>query len=114
MPVAPVRKESIPEESIGSLRSCLVEGDSIQESRARRSKRRALLLSIAVQMLILAALVLFPLFSKGENIASRVFVPTCRIHREELPIRQRTTTQPSRGRPNTCRFCAPPSIPTKS
>ncbi|MGB2634377.1 MAG: energy transducer TonB [Candidatus Acidiferrum sp.] len=111
MPVAPVRKESIPEESIGSLRSCLVEGDSIQESRARRSKQRALLLSIAVQVLILAALVLFPLFSKGENIASRVFVPTVPYSPGRTPDRQRATTQPSRGRPEPCRFCPPPSIP---
>ena len=108
MSVAPVCKESI-----GSLRSCLVEGDSIQESRARRSKQRALLLSISVQMLLLAALVLFPLFSKGENIASRVFVPTVPYSPARAPDRQRTIAQPRRGRTEPCRFCPPRSIPNR-
>lgn len=110
MPTAPVPGASIPDESIGSLRSCLVEGDSFQESRARHSKQRAILLSIAVQIAILVALVLFPLFSKGENIASRVFVPTVPYSPGRAPDRQRTTPLPPRGRPNICRFCAPPTI----
>ncbi len=113
MPVSPVCKESVPEEAIGCLRSCLVEGDAIQESRARRSKRRALLLSIAVEMLILAALVLFPLFSKGENIASRIFVPTVPYSPGRAPDRGRNTTEARPARPDTCRFCAPPSVPNR-
>jgi periplasmic protein TonB len=118
MPVAPVRgesvrKQSVHEESIGSLGSCLVEGDSLQESRARRSRQRALLISIAVQVVILAALILFPLFSKGENIATRVFVPTVPYSPGRAPERQRGTSQPSRGRPEPCRFCPPPTIPNQ-
>jgi periplasmic protein TonB len=111
MPVAPVGNKSVSEESIGSLRSCLVEGDSFQDLRARRCKQRALLLSIAVQMLILAALVLIPLFSKGENIAGHVFVPTVPYSHGRAPDRQRNTARPPRGRHDTCRFCAPPAIP---
>ncbi len=110
MPVAPVPQL---EESIGSLRSCLVEGDLFQERRALRSKQRAVLLSIVVQMVILTALVLFPLFSKGENIASRVFVPTVPYSPGRAPDHQRNTTQPRPGRGDTCRFCAPPSVPNR-
>lgn len=101
----------IPEESIGSLRSCLVEGDSLQERRARRSKQRAVFISIVVQLLILAALVLFPLFSKGENIASRVLVPTVPFSPGHPHSSGRPATQPPRGNPNQCRFCAPHDIP---
>ena len=50
----------------GSLNSCLVEGDPEQERRARRGKLRAVLFSIVAQVLSLAALVVFPLLSKGE------------------------------------------------
>jgi len=52
----------------GSLNSCLVEGDPEQERRARRGKLRAVLFSIVAQVLSLAALVVFPLLSKGERI----------------------------------------------
>jgi periplasmic protein TonB len=101
----------VPEDAIGSLRSCLVEGDPLQEKRARRSKQRALFLSIVVQLLVLAALVVFPLFGKVENIANRVLIPTVPFS----PARPHTS-----GRPATphhgdtrqvCRFCAPPNIP---
>ena len=95
------------------LRSCLVEGDSAQEARGRRNKHRALLISIAFQILVVAALVLFPLFTKGENIANRaIALPTIpyspgRIHREH----SQKPVDPSRGKPAPCRFCPPQSIP---
>jgi len=106
MPAGPV-----PENSIGSLRSCLVEGDSLQERRARRSKQRAVFISVVVQLLILAALVVFPLFSKGENIASRVFVPTVPFSPGRPHTSGKPATQPAHGRVEPCRFCPPPSIP---
>lgn len=93
------------------LGTCLVEGDSAQVRRGRRNKRRALLISIVLQILCVVALVLFPLFSKGENIAARaVLVPAVpfspgRPHARAQPTPQRP------NRPNVCRFCAPPSIP---
>jgi TonB family protein len=54
--------------ALGSLKNCLVEGDSEQERHASRGKRRALVVSIVVQILVVAALVVFPLFGKGERI----------------------------------------------
>jgi periplasmic protein TonB len=110
MPVNPVPRVS--EEDV-FLRSCLVEGDSAQESRVRRNKRRALLISIGVQILILAALVLFPLFSKGENIANRaVFVPAVPYNPGRVHDNSRPVPQPRSGRHDPCRFCPPPVIPT--
>jgi periplasmic protein TonB len=60
---------------LGSLRSCLVEGDSIQQQRARKIRRRALGFSIVLQTLFVASLVLFPLLSRGERIELKNFTP---------------------------------------
>jgi len=101
----------VPENPIVFLRSCLVEGDSLQERRARRSKQRALFISIVAQLLILSALVVFPLFSKGENIATRVFVPTVPFSPGTPHTSGRAAPQPPHGKPQLCRFCAPGHIP---
>lgn len=103
-----------PEERLGFLRSCLVEGDSAQEQRVRRSKQRALLLSILFQILIVAALVLFPLFTKGENIATRVIsFPAVPYVRGSSHPRQ-TASQPTpRSHHPVCAICQQPNrIPT--
>jgi hypothetical protein len=60
---------SAPEENLGVLRCCLVEGDTEQEKHAHRVKNRALLFSIALQTVFVASLVLFPLLSRGERIS---------------------------------------------
>jgi periplasmic protein TonB len=94
------------------LRDCLVEGDSAEEQRLRRSRQRALLVSILVQIVIVIALVLFPLFTKGENISGRaVFVPTVPYSPGSLQRHDDARPQPQRGRANPCRFCAPTRIP---
>jgi protein TonB len=68
--------EEIPEESLGSLRGCLVEGSGEQRRRERRVRRRALAVSILLQSAVLAVLVLVPLFGKTERIAlGKDFVP---------------------------------------
>ena len=103
----------VREECAGFLRDCLVEGDSTKERAERRNKRRALLVSILLQILILAGLVLIPLFSKGENIANRaVYVPAVpyspgnpRNSGKTPPHQQRRTV------PNSPRFFEPSSIP---
>jgi periplasmic protein TonB len=118
MPVGPVPEVSadvrneMSAESNSFLRSCLVEGDSAQEARVRRSKRRALMVSIAVQIVVVAALVLFPLFSKGENIANRVFTPTVPYNPGRAPDRQHEVAQRPHGRPDPCRYCVRPIPPT--
>lgn len=63
-------KGPAPQEQANFLGGCLVESDFEFEKRARKIKRRALVASIVLQILVVAALVLFPLLSKGESIAA--------------------------------------------
>jgi len=97
------------------LNSCLLEGDTELEKRTRRGKRRALLLSILLQLLVVAALVLIPLLSRGENLTSHViFNPPVPIGRAN-PNHDRDRVNNNREHriPSACRFCAPPAIPTR-
>jgi len=100
------------EERSGFLRSCLVEGDPAQEKRVRRGKQRALLFSIAFQILIVAALILFPLLSRGERISVRSdFTPVPPYNRGGNSNHKANAPRPQHGKPQSCRFCAPSSIP---
>jgi len=67
--------EESPKDSLGSLSGCLVDGDAEQRTRQRRSKRRALVISIFLQSAVLTALILFPLFSKAERISLNIVTP---------------------------------------
>jgi periplasmic protein TonB len=105
MAIAPGSEQSF-------LRACLVEGDPSQEARGRRNKRRALVVSIVLQILVVAALILFPLFSKGENIANRaVLLPAVPYSPGRPHSRPQTTPRTPHKNPDSCRFCPPPSIP---
>jgi TonB family protein len=63
-----LERTGVSTSALGSLKNCLVEGDPEQERRASWGKRRALAVSIVVQILVVAALVVSPLLSKGERI----------------------------------------------
>jgi periplasmic protein TonB len=96
----------------GFLTDCLVDSDPVLERRARRVKQRALLISILLQILIVAALVLMPLLSRGENIAARVVVtPTVPYAPGGGPSHPRNTSQPRGNHPIPCRVCPPSFIP---
>jgi protein TonB len=58
-----------------SLSACLVDGDADLLHRARRTRRRSLLLSVLVQIAILAALILIPILSKTPPIALANVMP---------------------------------------
>jgi TonB family protein len=58
-----------------SLSACLVDGDEDQLHRARRTRRHSLLLSVLLQIAILAALILLPLLSKTPRIALANVMP---------------------------------------
>jgi len=75
MTLEAIRVSGPLENGFGSLSSCLVEGDPQCEKRARRIKRRAVAISIALQSLALVALVLFPLLGKGERISLKYATP---------------------------------------
>jgi periplasmic protein TonB len=62
-------------ESLGSLRSCLVEGDAEQRSRERHVRRCSLLISVVTQAAVLALLILVPLFGKSAHIALAFTTP---------------------------------------
>ena len=68
-------RTSVSEEGLGSLTSCLMEGNADEEKGARTARRRALIVSIVVQILVLATLVMYPLLSHGERLAATVFTP---------------------------------------
>src|SRR5271157_3555654 len=68
-------RTSVSKEVLGSLTSCLMEGNAEEEKGARKSRRRALIVSIVVQILVLATLVLYPLLSHGARLAATVFTP---------------------------------------
>jgi periplasmic protein TonB len=93
------------------LGACLVESDSEFLTRARRIKRRALVASIVLQVLIVAALVLFPLLSKGESIAGYTYTPVPPYRQGVSAEHRQHDTPPHGGKRNACRFCAPRSIP---
>jgi len=101
-----------PEERRSFLSNCLLGGDPAQEKRARRVKQRALVVSIILQILIVAALVLVPLLGKGENIAERViFTPTVPYAPGGSPNHPKNPPRPAGDHSATCRICAPTSIP---
>ena len=101
-----------PDERHGFLRNCLVEGDSDQERRVHRNKRRAIIFSIVLQILVVAALVLFPLLSKGENIAGRVIMfPPVPYGRGGTPNQERNFRRSPHSGHSVCRFCPPQSVP---
>lgn len=100
-----------PEDSLGSLSSCLVDGDAEQRARERRVRRRALVISIIVQSAVLTALILVPLFGKAERITFTIVTPIPPYSPYRGPAR--TPAQPPRQRTtqNQCHFCVPHNIP---
>lgn len=58
------------------LSGCLVESDASAVARARRQKRKALLASIVLELIVLAALLLAPFASPSPLPAPLKFVPT--------------------------------------
>jgi periplasmic protein TonB len=68
-------------EQIGTLSSCLIEGDSEQKARERKIKRRALVISVVLQSVALMALVLVPLLGRTEKLQYTLFTPIPQYYR---------------------------------
>ena len=99
-------RTSVSKEGLGSLTSCLMEGNADEEKGARKARRRALIASIIVQILVLATLVMYPLLSHGERLAAH------RLHARTIPYSHPggpahpTNNQTHRGKtPTACRIC---------
>jgi Gram-negative bacterial TonB protein C-terminal len=65
---------------VGLLEGCLVDGDAEQRLRERNVRRRALVISIALQGAVLASLILVPLCGKPAHIAFASFMPLPPYH----------------------------------
>ena len=74
-----------PPKEFASLQGCFIEGSSEQRARERRIRRRALVISIAVQSALLALIVLIPLFGKPEHIAFASYVPIPPYYHSSAP-----------------------------
>ena len=100
-------------DNLGSLSGCLVDGDAEQLARERRTRRRALAISIGLQSAVLTALILVPVFSKAERINLKIItpVPPYSPYRN-VSHNAGAPPQRPRGPQDQCRFCAPPLIPT--
>jgi periplasmic protein TonB len=96
----PLDPESVPQQTVPSLQSCLVEGDPEQRLRERRIRRKALVTSVFLQAGILAVVILVPLFAKPARLITGFTTPLPPYR----PVSGRThATQPPRG--NVRRIC---------
>jgi protein TonB len=103
---------SNPQNDFGSLQGCFVEGSLEQRKRERRIRRRALIISVATQAAILAAIILVPLFGKPERIALANAVPIPPYFHNNAPERHPATPQPAPQTPrNLCATCYSPNFP---
>lgn len=103
----------VPDDPTDFLRNCLVGGDPEQQHGANKVRRRAILLSVAVQAIAIAALIIFPLLGRGEHIPIKMIVepPPFRLgqaHPESGPSKpvEHPSMQP-------CLFCKTPDKPGK-
>jgi protein TonB len=95
---------------LGVWKGCLVEGDPDEQMRQRKVRRQALVFSVALQSLGLALLVLVPLLGKPARVALANVTPVPPYY--SRPAARPIAVEPqSRPAVNTCRFCAPTSIP---
>jgi len=105
---------------LGSLKNCLMEGEEGTGLRSPRRRRIALVLSVCLQILALAALVLAPLLVKGERLQATRFrtpgpiidlvhVPT---QRDPRPANERPTNRRPSGERHT-EFVQPIRIPER-
>jgi protein TonB len=93
----------------GAFRDCLVDGNSEQTARQRRIKRRALAISISLQTIGLAMLVIAPLLAKPAELAMRT-VPRMPIYRRQ-PVHRVISDPAPRPAQGPCFKCAINSRP---
>jgi hypothetical protein len=60
---------------LGSLSQCLVDNDPAARVRARRLRGKALVLSVVLEAVVLAAMLVWPLISPGVLIARYIVTP---------------------------------------
>ena len=103
-------RKSVSKESLVSLRSCLMDDNADEEKGARKARRRALIASIIVQILVLATLVMYPMLSHGERLVATIFTPVPPYNYPGQPVPP--TGDPAlQGRTLTaCTICLSPDV----
>ena len=94
------------------LKACLVE-DEPEQHRAQKIRRRAILLSIVLQTIAVAGLVVFPLLGKSERIPVRIFVerPPYRLGSDHTSDGGAARNERHANQP--CLFCKQPVTSSK-
>jgi protein TonB len=107
------KNQPVDNRDSASLRACLVDGDADQLHRTRRTRRRSLLLSVLLQIGILAALILIPILSKTPRIALANVMPVP-PYRQAAATDHPTAPQPHIPRTRQFTFCTacPPVVTT--
>jgi len=101
-------------DQIGTLGSCLIEGDSEQKARERKIKRRALAISVTLQCLVLVGLVLTPLLGKTEKLPlSTMFTPMPPYRAMSARSTPQRPHTPNAPRPVDTFTYAPTTIPPR-
>lgn len=96
----------------GSFCGCLVEGDAEQNARERKTKRRAIAVSILLQSTALVVFVIAPLFAKPAELTGRNVVPIPPYaHHAAQP--HTAVTPPSRSHVRLPVFFQPDSVPVR-
>jgi periplasmic protein TonB len=107
-----VEADPCPQSEFASLQSCFVEGSAEQRARERRIRRRALVISVSAQAIILTAIILLPLFGKPERIALANMIPIPPYYHDRASSRSDTPQPPTHRRvTNLCATCYSPIIP---
>jgi len=89
-----------------------MEGNAEEQKATRKARRRALIVSIIVQILVLATLVMYPLVGRGERLVATVFTPLPPYTYSPGPVHPVGDTA-SQGKTLTGRqISEPPRIPT--
>jgi TonB family protein len=88
----------------GTFNGCLVEGNAEENAREKKIKRSAIGISVMLQSVGLAALVIAPLFAKPTELTERIAVPIP-PYRHSVAQRHSTPTRPSRPVTQICVVC---------